>query len=80
MILGAGAVVGTAILPRWKQRASLETLIRIHTAVFGIVTLVSALTRSYLLLIGALLAGGIALDNVAFAVQRHGAKRGPPVD
>ena len=58
--LGAGAVAGTAILPRWKQRASLETLIRIHTAIFGIVTLVSALTRSYPLLIGALLAGGIA--------------------
>jgi MFS family permease len=58
--LGVGALLGTATLPNWRQRMSLETLVRIHTAVFGVVTVITALTRSYPLLVGALVAGGVA--------------------
>jgi MFS family permease len=58
--LGAGALLGAMLLPRLRNRISLETLINSNIALFGMVTIASALLRSYPLLLVVLLSGGTA--------------------
>ena len=56
--LGAGALIGGAILPSMRRRLSLDTLVGAATAAFGIATLGSALFRSFPILIILMLLGG----------------------
>jgi MFS family permease len=58
--LGAGALLGTIILPALKATLSIEALVDCNVTLFGAVTLGTALTHSYALLIVLLFAGGIA--------------------
>lgn len=58
--LGAGALLGTILLPRLRKRISLEVLVDSNIALFGAVTLATALLRTYSLLIFVLLLGGVA--------------------
>jgi hypothetical protein len=58
--LGTGALLGTILLPALKARLSIEVLVDANVILFGAVTLGTALTPSYALLIVLLLAGGIA--------------------
>jgi len=57
--LGAGALIGAALLPSLKRRASLDGLVVNSTILFGAVTLVSAFLRNLPLLVIAMLVGGI---------------------
>lgn len=58
--LGVGALLGAAVLPLLKRRASLDRLVALATVVFGGVTLASAFFSNFALLIGVMLAGGLA--------------------
>jgi MFS family permease len=58
--LGAGALFGTAILPGLRERISIEVLVGCNVALFGAITLVTAWTHSFALLIVVLFGGGIA--------------------
>jgi MFS family permease len=58
--LGTGALVGTILLPKFRARMSIEALVDCNIVLFGVITLASALTHSFALLIGVLFAGGIA--------------------
>ena len=58
--LGAGALIGAVLLPRLKSRFSLEILVDCNIALFGAVSIGTALVHSYSLLLIVLLAGGIA--------------------
>jgi predicted MFS family arabinose efflux permease len=58
--LGVGALLGAVILPRIKGRMSVELLVDCNIALFGAVTIATALLRSYPLLLVVLVAGGVA--------------------
>jgi MFS family permease len=58
--LGAGALVGTVSLPKFRGKISIEALVDCNVVLFGAVTLAAALTHSFALLIVMLLGGGIA--------------------
>jgi MFS family permease len=58
--LGAGALVGAAMLPKLKRMASVDGLIAGASGVFAMVTIGSGLVRSYALMIGLMLLGGAA--------------------
>jgi MFS family permease len=57
---GTGALLGAAILPKLRQKASINTLVMAGTVVFAITTLALAYMRVLVLLYGAMVAGGVA--------------------
>lgn len=58
--LGAGALIGAAVLPFVKHRTSLDDLVISGTILFGAVTLATAFLPSLTLLAATMLAGGFA--------------------
>jgi len=58
--LGAGALVGAAILPRIRERLTSDRLVLAGAAVFAVVSAVLALARVPLVAAGGLFVGGVA--------------------
>jgi MFS family permease len=58
--LGTGAVIGALAMPVLKEKLSPELIVSGSMAVFGVVTGLSAILRSYPFLLLALVAGGVA--------------------
>lgn len=58
--LGAGALVGSALLPRLQQAASLHRLVTMASVTFAATTTVVATTRSLPVIVVALMVGGMA--------------------
>ena len=58
--LGAGALMGAAMLPKLKTMASVDGLITSASGVFATVTIGSGLVRNYVLMVGLMLVGGAA--------------------
>ena len=59
-MLGIGAILGSAILPKIKAKLSLDALVAAATVLFGGITLVLAYARDVYVVGAALVAGGAA--------------------
>jgi MFS family permease len=58
--LGTGALVGAIILPKLRSKLSVEALADCSVALFGAVTIITALLQNFTLLLVVLLMGGMA--------------------
>ena len=58
--LGVGAVLGATLLPRIKEKVSLDTLVAVAATVFAAVTIMLAYVSDVYLVGAAMLAGGVA--------------------
>lgn len=58
--LGAGAVLGAVVLPRMQRRLATDMLLGAATLVFAFATAAPVLTRNFIFLCAAMVAGGIS--------------------